>query len=230
MILEIDGCPAGWYVARTASTGAISSQVYPHFSDILTDTPSGAVIAVDIPIGLNEAGNRPCDELARTALAPKRSSSVFPAPLRAVLDAASHSEASAIHRGIDGREMSIQAFGITRKVREADLAMDAHPQHHCVYEVHPELCFMHLNGGQPMSFSKRTSAGRAERLRLLAGQFGDVSRKLVEKRVRRDVGTADVLDALVALWSAIRISRGQHISLPTVPGRDARGRRMAISY
>lgn len=228
--LGIDGCPAGWYVVRTESNGPISSQVYSRFSDILAETPPGSVIAVDIPIGLTEAGSRPCDELARKALAPKRSSSVFPAPLRAVLDAASHAEASAIRRGMDGKGMSIQAFGITPKVREVDLAMDAHPQHHDIYEVHPELCFTHLNGGQPMSFGKKKSAGRTERLRILAGQFGDVPMKLVEERVRRDVGADDVLDALVALWTATRISRGLHVSLPALPGRDEHGRRMAISY
>lgn len=230
MVLGIDGCPAGWYVTRAEANGSISSQMYPHFSDILADTPPESIIAVDIPIGLNEAGSRRCDELARKALAPKRSSSVFPAPLRSVLNVATHAEASAIHRNTDGKGMSIQSFNILRKVREVDLAMEALPQHQGIYEVHPELCFTHLNGGQPMSFSKKKSAGRAERLRLLAGPFGDAPERLVEERVRRDVGADDVLDALVALWSAMRISHAQHASLPAVPDYDAQGRRMAIFY
>ena len=190
MILGIDGCPAGWYAVRTTSGGAITGTVYSRFSDILSVTPPGSVIAVDIPIGLNDAGSRQCDELARKALAPKRSSSVFPAPLRSVLDAASHAEASAISRDIDGKGMSIQSFGITRKVREVDLALEAFPLHQAVYEVHPELCFTHLNGGRPMSFSKKTSTGRTERLRILAEVFGDEPQRLVEDRIQ--IGRAHV--------------------------------------
>ena len=230
MFLGVDGCPAGWYAVRTASSGPITSKVYSRFSDILSETPPGSVIAVDIPIGLTETGSRRCDDLARKALAPTRSSSVFPAPLRAILDAASHAEASAIRRDIDGKGMSIQSFAITRQVREVDLALEVFPLHQSVYEVHPELCFTHLNGGQPMSLSKKTSAGRAERLRILTEEFADAPGRLVEERVRRDVGADDVLDALVALWSAMRISRGQHASLPTLPDHDTRGRRMAIFY
>ena len=230
MILGIDGCPAGWYVVQTASSDPITGKVYPRFSDILSETPLASVIAIDIPIGLNEAGSRQCDELARKALAPKRSSSVFPAPLRPVLRAASHAEASAISRDIDGKGMSIQSFGITRKVQEVDLALEAFPLHQAVYEVHPELCFTHLNGGQSMSFSKKKPAGHAERLGILTRVFGDAPRRLVEERVRRDVGADDVLDALVALWSGMRISHGQHASVPALPGHDAHGRRMAIFY
>ena len=230
MIIGVDSCPAGWYVAWSLSSGAIAGRVYSRFSEIFLEAPPASVIAVDIPIGLVETGNRRCDELARKALAPKRSSSVFPAPLRAVLDAASHAEASAIRRKMDGKGMSIQSFGITRKVQEVDLALGAFPLHQSVYEVHPELCFTHLNGGQSLSFSKKKAAGRAERLRLLAGPFGVVPGQLMEERVRRDVGADDVLDALVALWSAMRISRGEHASLPALPDHDAQGRRMAIFF
>ena len=161
--------------------------------------------------------------LGAQALAPKRSSSVFPAPLRAILDAASHAEASAIRRGIDGKGMSIQSFAITRKVQEIDLALEAFPLHQSVHEVHPELCFTHLNGGQPMSFSKKTSAGRAERLRILTEDFADSPARLVEERVRRDVGADDVLDALVALWSAIRISRGHACVIAGASGSRCAG-------
>ena len=231
MFLGIDGCPAGWYVVRTGMSGPISGKVYARFADVLSDTTPSSIIAVDIPIGLMESGNRRCDELARKALAPRRSSSVFPAPLRPVLNATTHPEASAIRRGIDGKGMSIQSFAITRKVREVDTALEAAPDHHqSVHEVHPELCFTHFNGGQPMTCSKKKPAGRAERLSLLTARFGDAPARLVEERVRRDVGADDVLDALVALWSAMRIGAGEHASLPVTPDADALGRRMAIFY
>ena len=230
--LGIDGCPAGWYaVRRGTATGTITGKVYTRFSDVLADATPSAVIAVDIPIGLRSTGNRSCDELARETLAPGRSSSVFPAPLRQVLGAASHPEASAIRRGIDGKGMSIQAFAITRKVEEVDLALEEASDHaRRVYEVHPEVCFAKMNRGLPMAFAKKTSAGRTERLQLLSRAFGGAPVRLVEERVRNQVGADDVLDALAALWSAVRIGRDEHESLPTIPEHDSRGRRMAIFY
>jgi predicted RNase H-like nuclease len=232
LFLGIDSCPAGWYVVHMeAEGGPIIGRVYPHFSDILADAHPEAVLAVDIPIGLQVRGSRPCDELARAILAPKRSSSVFPAPLLPVLGATSHQEASAIRRSIDGKGMSIQAFAITRKVQEVDVALEQHAvSSQRVYEVHPEVCFAKLNHGQPMAFAKKKAAGRAERLVVLTQLFGEAPSRLVAQRSRREVGADDVLDALVALWSAVRISRREHESLPAMPDNDPRGRRMAIFY
>lgn len=232
MFFGVDGCPAGWYAVRAAAPSSqITGTVYEHFSELQADALPTSVIAVDIPIGLRSAGDRACDELARKALAPRRSSSVFPAPLRSVLGAASHPEASALRRGIDGKGMSIQSFAITRKIREVDLALDDASGHdRRVYEVHPEVCFAKLNRGFPMAFAKKTSAGRAERLRLLSQVFSDAPARLVEERVRKQVGADDVLDAFAALWSAMRIGSGEHESLPAIPEHDAQGRRMAIFY
>ena len=230
MFLGIDGCPAGWYAVRTAAAnGHITGKVHARFSDVLADALPTAVIAVDIPIGLRSAGNRPCDDLARKALAPRRSSSVFPAPLRPVLGAASHRDASAIRRGIDGKGMSIQSFAIMRKVEEVDLALEKASDHaRRVYEVHPEVCFAKMNRGLPMEFAKKKSEGRAERLGLLSQAFGDAPARLLEERVRNQVGADDVLDALAALWSALRIGSNEHESLPAIPDHDSQGRRMAI--
>lgn len=232
MYLGIDGCPAGWYAVRTAaSNGHITGKVYACFSDVLTDTLPSSILAVDIPIGLRSAGSRPCDELARKTLAPRRSASVFPAPLRPVLDAASHQVASAIRRGIDGKGMSIQSFAIMRKVEEVDLALEEASDHdRGVYEIHPEVCFAKLNRGLPMAFAKKKPAGRAERLGLLSQAFGDAPARLVEERVRNQVGADDVLDALAALWSALRIGSNEHELLPAIPDHDSQGRRMAIFY
>ena len=232
MFLGIDGCPRGWYAVRVATArGQISGKVYPRFSEVLAEAERSAIIAVDIPIGLLFAGSRQCDELARRALTPMRSSSVFPAPLRPVLGAASHQEASAIRRSIDGKGMSIQSFAITRKVQEVDLALGQAPDlDQRVYEVHPEVCFAKLNHGQPMMFAKRKALGHSERLNLLSRVFGDAPARLSAERPRKQVSADDVLDAFAALWSAMRISRGEHESMPAVPDHDAQGRRMAIFY
>lgn len=81
-----------------------------------------------------------------------------------------------------------------------------------------------------MAFAKKKSAGRAERLDLLRQAFGDAPARLVEERVRKQVGADDVLDAFAALWSAMRIGSDEHESMPTIPDHDAQGRRMAIFY
>lgn len=232
LFFGIDGCPAGWYAVRTeAVNDTITGKVYASFAEVLADAQPSSVIAVDIPIGLPSAGSRPCDDLARKFLAPTRSASVFPAPLRQVLGVATHQTASAIRRGVDGKGMSIQSFAITRKVHEVDLALaDVSNRDRRVYEVHPELCFAALNHGRPMAFAKKKSAGRAERVQLLSRAFGDAPVRLVEDRIRKHVGADDVLDALAALWSAIRIGSDLHRSLPTTPDYDAMGRRMAIFF
>jgi predicted RNase H-like nuclease len=232
LFLGIDGCPAGWYVARSSTDGGeVSGTVYERFSDVLAETHNGSIVTVDIPIGLRSVGNRRCDDAARRALGTKRGSSVFPAPLRSVLGAATHAEASAIRRGVEGKGMSIQSFAITRKVHEVDIALEQVPEtSDRVYEVHPELCFASMNEGRPMQFGKKKREGRAERLAILTRVFGNAPDRLMSEHTRSRVGVDDVLDALVALWSAMRIGRGAAESLPSSPDRDERGRRMAIFF
>ena len=148
-----------------------------------------------------------------------------------MLGKATHAEASAVRRAIEGKGMSIQSFAITKKVHEVDLALASLPEHESrVYEVHPEVSFTQMNGGQPMSFAKKKAAGRAERAELLARTFGAAPNRLLAERDRALVGADDVLDALVSLWSAMRVRQGTAESLPAIPEADEYGRRMAIFY
>ena len=231
VLIGVDGCPGGWYAVQADRGNAITGCVYPRFVDLLAGAAEGAIVAVDIPIGLHSIGSRACDIAARRALAPRRSSSVFPAPLRPMLGKATHAEASAVRRAIEGKGMSIQSFAITKKVHEVDLALASLPEHESrVYEVHPEVSFTQMNGGQPMSFAKKKAAGRAERAELLARTFGAAPNRLLAERDRALVGADDVLDALVSLWSAMRVKQGTAESLPAIPEADEYGRRMAIFY
>lgn len=232
VLLGVDGCPGGWFAVRGATDGQPETgTVYRTFAELLAAAPSGAIVAVDIPIGLRDAGARLCDVEARRMLAPGRSSSVFPAPLRSTLAAETHSEASALRRAAEGKGMSIQSFAITRKVREVEEALAKAPEREAaVYEVHPEVSFAALNGGAPLRFTKKTSAGRQERLALLERLFDLAPARLIGGRDRAQVGADDVLDAFVALWTAQRIGKGCHASLPAVPENDRLRRRMAIFY
>lgn len=231
VLIGVDGCPGGWYAVHLEKGDEITARVYPHFVDLLACVDDETTMAVDIPIGLLSMGSRACDVAARRALAPKRSSSVFPAPLRPMLGKATHAEASAVRRDIESKGMSIQSFAITKKVHEVDLALASLPDRATgVYEVHPEVSFTYMNGGVPMSFAKKKAAGRAERSELLARTFGTAPARLIAARDRSAVGADDVLDALVGLWTAMRLRQGTAESLPPIPEVDQSGRRMAIFY
>ena len=68
-----------------------------------------------------------------------------------------------------GARFREQAFGILPKIREADDLLRSRPDlGNIVYEVHPEVSFSLLAGGQPMQHSKRKQQGNA-RAYLLVG-------------------------------------------------------------
>lgn len=116
--LGVDGCAGGWIaVRRSADSEQLRASRHERLSEFLTEAPIPHVIAVYVPIGLLSIGARLCDERARRILGPRRSS-VFPAPLRPMLGCKTHAEASAVRRSIEGKGMSIQAFGILAKVLE----------------------------------------------------------------------------------------------------------------
>lgn len=176
---------------------------------IVIHQPAAQVIALDIPIGLPDQGARACDLAARQILGRPRASSVFPAPIRPVLAATSYTAACQIRSRIEAKKLSIQAWGIMPKICEVDEALRHDPALlTTVHEVHPEVSFFFLGGGQPCQHSKKSSTGRAERRRLLAPFFGAwLTAALAE---RRQLGSAedDILDAFAALWTAERIAGG----------------------
>ena len=203
-VAGVDGCRGGWVVAHHGTV-----QVLAAFTDVLTLDVE--VIAVDMPIGLPDAGPRACDVEARGRLGPRRSS-VFAAPVRSVLHERSYADALARHRATDGRGLSKQAFHLLPKIAEVEAALDDR-----VIEAHPELAFARLLGA-PARHPKRTPAGRAERLAAL----GLASRPRV-----RGAAPDDVLDAIALTHVARRVLAGDAERLGD-GGRDGRGLRMAI--
>lgn len=173
--------------------------VVPTFTDVLALT--GGPVAVDMPIGLPEAGRRACDGLARARLGPRRSS-VFPVPVRSALAATSFAEVTGL---------SIQGWHLVPKIREVDACWEPR-----VVECSPELSFAVL-AGAPMAHSKRTPEGRAERLAVL----GDVTTSA------KGASYHDVLDAHACLRTARRIAGGRAIELGD-GAVDALGRPMRV--
>jgi predicted RNase H-like nuclease len=100
-----------------------------------------------------------------------------------------------------------------------------------VIEVHPEVSFWALVGHQPLAFSKRTPDGFAERRDRLAARLNTpIWSREDARRVAPPAAADDMLDAIVAAWTAWRYAAGEAQRLPPDPPIDARGRRMEIVY
>lgn len=245
----VDGCRAGWFrVARETTSGALAFEVLEE-ADALMTAPAGTeradgsgkagparpprVVAIDIPIGLPDAGPRACDRSARQLLGSPRGRSVFPAPVRPALGARSHAEACALTERADGRRVSQQAWNLTAKIRAVDalLARDSRARRR-LREVHPELCFWAWNGRRPMEAPKKRAAGRAERLRLAEAWLGPgLLSRARGGHARAALADDDILDAVAALWTACRIAGGAAEAIPAGrPPRDAAGRPMEIVF
>ena len=225
-LFGVDGCREGWIAASRTGAGNLALRRI----SALTELGDARVIAIDTPIGLVEAGQRECDQQARRALG-RRSSCVFTAPIRPFLDATTYGEACAIGRsapGNHGKALSKQAWNIMPKVRGIDHLLQSTPAlRRVVYEVHPEVTFLELSGGVSL-LSKKTPAGRASRSALLAEPFGVGVLAATDRRRELRCEADDILDAIVALWTAERIAAGTARSLPAEPPTDRCGLPMRI--
>lgn len=100
-----------------------------------------------------------------------------------------------------------------------------------VVEIHPEVSFWALAGRQPMQYRKTWPEGYAERQTLLADAFAMLIWPREEAReLARPAAPDDVLDAVVAAWTARRVAEGVAERLPGDPPVDRRGLRMEIVY
>lgn len=229
-VVGVDGCPGGWVaIAYDAGAGSLTPRVHPYFADLLAAYPDAPCIAVDIPIGLAEGEPRRCDVEARRVLGPRRSS-VFPAPDPRVLTAPTYEQAIGRARALTGAGISKQAHAIYPKVLEVNWAVTPALQDR-VFEVHPEVGFWALAGERPMGHAKATAEGYGERRALLAEALGIAIPTREEARgLARPAAPDDVLDAIVAAWTAKRAAEGKAGRLPAEPSVDARGLRMEIVY
>lgn len=235
-VAGVDGCKAGWVVVlRDSARNAFAARLVPDFAAVIALPEAPSVIAVDVPIGLlatASAGGRACEVLARQLLR-TRASSVFSAPTRAALAAfragSGYQAVSTANRGgvATAPGLSQQTFGILPKIAEVDAALSPASQG-VVREVHPELCFAQANAGTPMTHSKKTTAGRTERAKLL-GSLGFVAPlQLLGTKLPRGAKSDDLLDACIACWTATRIASNSATVVPAAPPVDARGLRMEL--
>lgn len=229
----VDGCPAGWIVALSAGhEGPHRLHVCETFRDVLALVGDSGIVVADIPIGLldeRQPGGRCVDMEARRMLGPRRSS-VFSPPIRPALACKDWEAARKFG-------LTLQGFAIMPKIRDVDQLMTPALQRR-VIESHPEVTFRHL-AGVPMGHNKKRSAGRQERLRVLAkaasiaalSPFAEINKVFDQDRrrlSRKEVALDDIIDAYVMLFVAARYASGRAERIPPAPPADSRGLRMEM--
>jgi len=221
----VDGCASGWVAVELgAGGGFVGAWPASTLATLLADVPGDSAIGVDIPLGLVDAGWRTADRRAASVLGARRSS-VFAVPPRAVWAAADHAEANRLCRALSGGGLSAQAWGLRRKVLEADAYREAGA--HEILEVHPEMVFSALGDG-PVPYGKKTWNGQATRRELLA-EVGVVLPD--DLAAAAAVAPDDVLDAAAVAWCAYRMSRGAAAHVPDPPDQyDHHGRPIVIWF
>lgn len=228
MVRGVDGCVAGWLaISGDAIGGQPSSHVFSNAS-ALFERDDWAVTAIDIPIGLPSKGPRECDVAARRLLQDRRSS-VFPAPLRCTLSADTYEHACRLSAVASGKKLSKQAFAILPKIRQVDDFLRRQPlRAAAVREVHPEVCFTYLNGGRPMQYAKLSGFGFVERFRLIEQAFPGSAERFRKEHPAKQVSDDDILDALAALWTALRLHASTAVRIGSEDSRDEVGLPMSM--
>jgi predicted RNase H-like nuclease len=220
-VLGVDGWRRAWVGARLEGR-TVQLLALPDAAAVLA-VPDIDLIGIDMPIGLPDHHPRVCDVAARQRLG-RAASSVFPAPVRAVLRARDYAEARQLSvEATGGRSLSAQSFQLVASIRGLDDALGDPPSERVV-EVHPELAFRELDGG--VCDPKSSARGQAQRIRALQ-QVMDVLDALAAAPPR--VPAVDALDACAAAWSARRIAEGAAECVGD-GATDARGRPMRICW
>ena len=231
--LGVDGCRGGWFAVTLSENAAARWEMHSSFDALMETCGEEALILIDIPIGLPGSEPRRCDYLARRLLGGRRGSSVFPVPCRQAVYAASFEEANSLNCRVLGRGVPIQAWNICKRMQEVDEHLRKRVCGRAqVRESHPELCFLSLGGEAVVSRSKKTAGGIHDRLELLQQQYERadmVYRSALRDFRRRDLGSDDILDALVLALTA-HLFRHRLVSVPPEGQIDEHGLPMEIVY
>ena len=231
----VDGCPAGWVAVHWDGGADAKAELFESFAGLLQS--QAEIIAVDMPIGLPETAGkvgRVCEVLTRQKLG-QRQSSVFSVPSRAAAWEEDYRRSCAVNleHSDPPRKVSKQCFNLLPKIREIDVLITPQLQAR-IHEVHPELAFWALNGQHSLDLAKKVKSranpdGLELRRKLLRQNGFPIDTLKVGNWPKSKVGEDDILDACACAWSAMRIFRGENITLPPDPVRDGKGLRMEIN-
>ena len=237
----VDGCKAGWFYIAFGPAERIRWGIERKIDALVAKAAPEDRIFIDIPIGLpsNRLG-RVCDAEARNRLHPQRRSSVFSAPVRAVLHHTNnYARANQMSKELTGKGLNKQTFNILPKIKEVDdLLGSCGKARRIIREVHPEVCFWTLAGDRPMQYGKSILKGYFERLAVLRELWPSISETIeailedemvLEEHTRGNLNGDDILDAAAAAitaWAEPQALR----TLPDHPPRDQRGLPMEMVY
>ena len=219
-VLGVDGWRGRW-VGALLDGRRVTLQLLPDAAAVLA-VPGVDVVGIDMPIGLADDGPRACDVAARRLLG-RAGSSVFPAPVRAVLACDGYTEACLASREAAKKAISVQTWNLVPAIRSLDEALGQPPDPRVV-EVHPELAFRALDAR--VTEAKATARGLAQRIRALEPALDVLDALAVAPPM---VPAVDCLDACAAAWSAARVLAGtaERVGDGAV---DRRGRPMRICF
>jgi len=202
LTIGVDAARGGWIAVALVDGRFEDAVLERRFPGVLERFGDADMFGVDVPIGLPELGaRRRVDVEARTVVGGRRSS-VFFTPSREALEAPTYRDAREI-----APSTSAQGWALRTAILDVARIDDNR-----VREVHPEVSFAVL-AGAPLAFAKRTWNGQHERLTLLRRAGITIPKRLDAGLVPVD----DVLDASIAAWTAIRIVRGEHVTIPSDP-------------
>lgn len=233
----VDWASKGWFGVVLDDDDEWETEFFPSIWSCWKAHSDADRVFVDVPIGLpsRDQGRRACDVEAKRFLG-SRHRSVFYTPVRKAVYQNNLEAGKAITEEA-GFSIQNQAWSLVPQIREVDEFLDMYPgARDRVRETHPEVCFQAL-ANEPLTHSKHTEAGRAERLAILESETefaADLYESAVEEYTEPSYapmigGPDDVLDAAVIAVTARREADGLE-TFPDAPRTDERGLPMEIVY
>jgi predicted RNase H-like nuclease len=216
MTMQVAGADVwkGQWVVVTLEDGHFTRAFVERTLDAAVAKLSDAIaIGIDMPIGLPSAGERrPADLEAREFVGVRRNS-VFLTPSQALLAMESLGEANRLARKEGWPGIAAQAFALKKQILAVQPIATVDER---IWEVHPEVSFTQANDGIPLEWPKSCWNGVAQRREILETHGIFVPNHLGP---RGKADAADVLDATIAAWSAMRLAGKAGASFPKDAGR-----------
>lgn len=226
-VIGIDGCRSGW-CASIAESGSTHIELFGRLKECFEVHWDASLVLIDMPVGLSDGQfTRKVDSRLRRLLKPSRHQSVFTPPCRESLQANDFQEALQINRRVTGKGISLQSWHLAPKIKELDLFLQELPEwNKVIYESHPETCFYFLNGQHIVPGSKKTAAGRDQRLAILK-DYDKVAKQAyldaLQEFKRSEVRYDDLIDALCLCQVARMAQSGMLQLLEDEDAFDSRG-------
>ena len=205
-VIGIDGCKAGWIIAKTLENESISFQIIKNLNDVYLEGINVSHIGIDIPLQLSHTGKRFAEIEARSLLK-NRACTIFTPPTLNALRAKNYMDACEVNFNECGKRISKQSWNLFPKIKEAQEFLDNKSINKLrVFEVHPELSFMAMNDMSLVQASKKTDIGREIRIKLIQKFFPKFSFESVRNEYKKNQALDDdILDSVSVLWSTQRI-------------------------